>query len=92
VASGQVLTGSFMDYAMPRADMFPAFEVSLSEDPTELNPLRVKGGGEGGIVPALAAVIGAITDALAADGIVHLDLPATPLKVWQALHDAAQRI
>ena len=86
--SGQVLTGSFMDYAMPRADMFPPFEVSLAEDPTELNPLRVKGGGEGGIVPALAAVIGAITDALGPDGVRHLDMPATPLKVWQALRDA----
>ena len=86
--SGQVLTGSFMDYAMPRADMFPTFDVSLTEDPTELNPLRVKGGGEGGIVPALAAVIGAITDALSVYGVVHLDMPATPLKVWHALRAA----
>jgi carbon-monoxide dehydrogenase large subunit len=86
--SGQVLTGSFMDYAMPRADMVPSFQVSLAEDPTGLNPLRVKGGGEGGLVPALAAVIGAICDALAPEGVTHIEMPATPLRVWRAIQDA----
>ena len=86
--SGQVLSGSFMDYAMPRADMFPSFELAMTEDPTRLNPLRVKGGGEAGIVPVLATVIGAICDALAEDGVTHIDMPATPHRVWQAIQAA----
>jgi carbon-monoxide dehydrogenase large subunit len=86
--TGQVLSGSFMDYAMPRADMFPSFELAMTEDPTRLNPLRVKGGGEAGIVPVLATVIGAICDALAPDGVEHIEMPATPERVWQAIHAA----
>jgi carbon-monoxide dehydrogenase large subunit len=84
-ASGQVLSGSFMDYAMPRADMVPSFAVALAEDPTKGNPLRVKGGGEAGITPALAAIMNAIVDALSVHGIEHLDMPATPSRVWAAI-------
>jgi aerobic carbon-monoxide dehydrogenase large subunit len=83
--TGQVLSGSFMDYAMPRADMFPAFALEMTEDPTALNPLRVKGGGEAGIVPVLATIIGAISNALAEDGVEHVEMPATPERVWRAI-------
>jgi carbon-monoxide dehydrogenase large subunit len=83
--SGQVLTASFMDYAMPRADLFPAFDVHLVEDPTKGNPLRVKGGGEGGTTPAPAAVLNAVCDALASVGVQRFEAPATPARVWAAL-------
>jgi carbon-monoxide dehydrogenase large subunit len=86
--SGDVLTASFMDYGIPRADTLPMFEVALTEDPTKGNPLRVKGGGEAGITPALAVVMNALIDALAEDGVEHLDMPATPLRVWQAIRRA----
>jgi len=90
-ASGQVLSASFMDYAMPRADMMPSFTVELTEDPTAGNPLRVKGGGEAGITPALAAIMNAVVDALSAYGIEHMDMPATPARVWAAIRDGATR-
>ncbi len=85
---GQLLTGSFMDYAMPRASDFPMFAVGLAEDPTATNVLRVKGGGEGGTTPAPAAVMNAILDALAPLGIERLDMPATPMRVWRAINEA----
>jgi carbon-monoxide dehydrogenase large subunit len=90
-SSGQVLSGSFMDYAIPRADMVPSFDVALAEDPTKGNPLRIKGGGEAGITPALAAVVNAIVDALSVHGIEHLDMPATPSRVWAAIQAAARQ-
>jgi carbon-monoxide dehydrogenase large subunit len=90
-SSGQVLTGSFMDYAMPRADMMPSFKVDLAEDPTKGNPLRVKGGGEAGITPALAVIINAVVDALSAHGIEHLDMPATPARIWAAIQAATRK-
>lgn len=86
--SGQVQTGSFMDYAMVRAGDMPRFDVDLVEDPTHGNALRVKGGGESGITPALATVMNALMDALAPFGVEHMDMPATPARVWTALHDA----
>jgi carbon-monoxide dehydrogenase large subunit len=88
--SGQVLTASFMDYGMPRADWVPSFTVALAEDPTKGNPLRVKGGGEAGITPSLAVIMNAVVDALAVYGIEHLDMPATPARVWSAIKDAAR--
>jgi carbon-monoxide dehydrogenase large subunit len=84
-AEGQVLNASFMDYAMPRADWVPSFDVALSEDPTAGNALRVKGGGEAGITPALAAAMNAVVDALAEYGVEHIEMPATPARVWEAL-------
>ncbi len=87
-AAGEMLTGSFMDYAMPRAVTVPSFTVALTEDATGGNPLRVKGGGEAGVTPALAVVMNAVVDALAARGIEHLDMPATPSRVWEALRKA----
>ena len=86
--SGQVLTGSFMDYAVPRADMFPMFKVAATEDPTLGNVLRVKGGGEGGTTPASAVIINAVLHALAPLGVRHLDMPATPQRVWAAIRAA----
>lgn len=84
-AEGQVISASFMDYAMPRADLVPSFDVQLTEDPTKGNPLRVKGGGEGGTTPAPAAVMNAICDALSHAGVASFDMPATPHRVWKAL-------
>ena len=81
-AEKQVLTGSFMDYAFPRAEQLPRFDTALAEEPTTNNPLRVKGGGEGGVVPATAAVINAVCDAL---GVEDIAMPATPHRVWQAM-------
>jgi carbon-monoxide dehydrogenase large subunit len=86
--SGQVTNASFMDYPLPRADNVPSFDVELALDPTAGNPLGIKGGGEGGITPAPAAVINALADALHDYGIDHIDMPATPLRVWQAIEGA----
>ena len=83
--AGQVLNASFMDYAVPRADGVPDFDVALTEDPTGGNALRVKGGGEAGITPALAAAINAVVDALSDYGVEHIEMPATPAKVWEAI-------
>lgn len=83
--SGQVLSGSFMDYGISRADDLPSFRVGHAEDPTAGNPLRVKGGGEGGIVGATAVVHNALCDALAEAGIEDVPMPATPLAIWAAL-------
>jgi carbon-monoxide dehydrogenase large subunit len=88
--SGQLLTGSFMDYALPRADGVPPIEVGFHPVPAKSNPLGVKGCGEAGVTGALPAVMNAVVDALAARGITHLDMPATPEKVWSALRAAAE--
>jgi aerobic carbon-monoxide dehydrogenase large subunit len=86
--SGQLLAGSLLDYCVPRADDLPSFAVELNEVPSPGNPLGVKGGGEGGTTPALAAVIGAVVDALKEYGIGHIDLPATPERIWRAIQRA----
>jgi carbon-monoxide dehydrogenase large subunit len=86
--NGQVLSGSFMDYALPRARNVPSFTVELAEDPTKANPLRIKGGGEAGITPALAVTMNAIMDALKDYGIETLDMPATPHRIWAAIQKA----
>jgi aerobic carbon-monoxide dehydrogenase large subunit len=90
-SSGQLLTASFMDYAMPRADDCPLFEVESRPVPTKLNPLGVKGAGEAGTVGALPAVMNAVMDALASAGVESFDMPASPARVWQALTAARQR-
>lgn len=86
--SGQLLSASFMDYAMPRARKLPSFITALSEVPAPGNPLGVRAGGEGGTTPALAVVINAIVDALSEFGVTHMEMPATPERVWRAIHDA----
>jgi aerobic carbon-monoxide dehydrogenase large subunit len=86
--SGQLLTASFMDYAMPRGDTFPDMHIESNPVPTKLNPLGAKGAGEAGTVGALPAVMNAVVDALAAIGARQLDMPATADRVWRAIHDA----
>ena len=86
--SGQLLTASFMEYAMPRADTLPDMVIESNPVPTKLNPLGAKGAGEAGTVGALPAVMNAVIDALAPLGVRHLDMPATPERVWRAIQDA----
>jgi len=87
-ASGQLLSSTMMDYAMPRADMLPPFTTEISEVPSTAHPLGLRGGGEGGTTPALGAVINAIVDALAELGVEHIEMPATSERVWRAIQDA----
>ena len=87
-ADGQLITGSFMDYAMPRAEDLPMITSENLETPTDLNPLGVKGVGEAGTVGGMAAAMNAINNALAQVGIRHFDMPATPGRVWQAIKEA----
>jgi carbon-monoxide dehydrogenase large subunit len=89
--SGQLVSGSFMDYAMPRASDFCPFVLDENEVPTKTNPLGVKGAGESGTVGALASVMSAVNDALGRAGARYLQMPATPEKVWRALQEAGWR-
>lgn len=84
---GQLTTATFVDYAMPRATDMPALDIVYNEIPCTTNPLGVKGAGEAGTIGALPAIIGAISDAL---GITHIDMPATPEKIWRAASECAQ--
>jgi carbon-monoxide dehydrogenase large subunit len=87
-ASAQMLTASFMDYQMPRADDLPDIQLLTREVPTKVNPLGAKGVGEAGTVGGLAAAMNAVNDALAPLGIRHFDMPATPHRVWAAIQAA----
>ncbi len=84
--SGQLLSGSLMDYALARADEVPSYLAELSEVPSPTHPLGIRPAGEGGTTPALAAVTNAIVDALAEFGVTHIEMPATPERVWRAIH------
>jgi len=86
--TGQLLSGSLLDYAIQRADDLPSITVVSRDVPSPTNPLGVKGAGEGGTVGAPGAVINAILDALAPLGVTHIDMPATPERVWRAIQDA----
>ncbi len=88
--TGQLQSATFMEYAMPRADLLPSFTTEISEVPSTSNPLGLRGGGEGGTTPALGAAVNAIVDALAELGVEHLEMPVTPERVWDAIR-AAQR-
>jgi aerobic carbon-monoxide dehydrogenase large subunit len=83
--TGQLLSGSLLDYALPRADRLPFFTTELSEVPTPTHPLGIRPAGEGGTTPALGVVINAIVDALAEFGVSHIEMPATPERVWRAI-------
>ena len=83
--SGQLVTGSLMNYAIPKADDFLAVELARTETPTPVNPLGVKGAGETGTIASTAAVANAVMDALAPFGIEHIDMPLTPGRIWEAL-------
>jgi carbon-monoxide dehydrogenase large subunit len=87
-SNAQLLTGSFMDYAMPRADFLPSFDTELSEVPSPTHPLGIRPGGEGGITPALASIVNAAVDALSDLGVTHLELPLTSERIWRAIHEA----
>ncbi|HSR56017.1 MAG TPA: xanthine dehydrogenase family protein molybdopterin-binding subunit [Alphaproteobacteria bacterium] len=86
--TAQLLSGSFMDYPMPRAHLAPPFKVEISEVPSPRNKLGIRGGGEGGTTPALAVVINAIVDALSELGVRHVEMPATSQQVWRAIQAA----
>jgi len=88
--SGQLLSGSLLDYALPRADDLPDLDITLDGLPTAANPLGVKGSGQAGCIAAPQTIICAILDALAPFGIEHIDMPATPERVWQAIRAATQ--
>jgi carbon-monoxide dehydrogenase large subunit len=83
--TGQLLSGSFMDYAMPRADLFPFFDTGISEVPMPSHPLGIRPAGEGGTTPALAVVVNAVVDALTDFGVRHVEMPATPERIWRAM-------
>ena len=85
---GQLLTGSFMDYAMPRAADVPPFDLGNHPVPTKTNPLGVKGCGEAGCAGGLTSMMNAVIDALADYGIRHVDMPLTPFRIWQAIQAA----
>ncbi|MBT5179271.1 MAG: xanthine dehydrogenase family protein molybdopterin-binding subunit, partial [Rhodospirillaceae bacterium] len=83
--SGQIVAGTMLDYAMPRADNFPPFRIDFSEIPSTSNPLGVKGVGEGGTTPAPAVIVSAIVDALKHTGIENIEMPVTSERIWRAL-------
>jgi len=89
--NGQLLTGEFMDYAIPRATDIPDFVLGSTETPSPSNPLGVKGVGEAGTIGATPAIANAVIDALSPFGIRHLDLPFTPERVWRAIQDKGGR-
>ena len=86
--NGQLQTPSLIEYAVPKADFFPLFEIDRTETPTDINPLGVKGAGETGTIASTPAVVNAVMDALAPLGITHLDMPLTPERVWRAMQQA----
>ncbi|MGA8953647.1 MAG: molybdopterin cofactor-binding domain-containing protein, partial [Xanthobacteraceae bacterium] len=86
--NGQMLAGSFMDYAMPRASDLVSYITEISEVPSSTHPLGIRPAGEGGTVPALAVTVNAIVDALSDFGVRHVEMPATPERVWRAIEDA----
>jgi carbon-monoxide dehydrogenase large subunit len=86
--NGQLLTGSMMDYALPKADFFPELELGMTETPTTVNPLGVKGIGETGTIASTPAVYNAVLDALAPLGVAKIDMPLTPERVWRAIQSA----
>jgi carbon-monoxide dehydrogenase large subunit len=87
-AQGQLLSASFMDYCMPRADILPSFTTDISQVLTPTNRLGVRGAGEGGTTGALGAVVNAVVDALAEFGVTHIEMPVTPERIWRAIQSA----
>jgi carbon-monoxide dehydrogenase large subunit len=85
---GQVLTGSYMDYALPRADQLPWFHFRSHPVPARTNGLGAKGCGEAGCAGSMPAVMNALIDALSQRGVTHIDMPATPQAIWEALQPA----
>jgi carbon-monoxide dehydrogenase large subunit len=90
--SGQPITGSFMDYALPRAGDIPLMTVGDHPSPAKSNPLGTKGCGEAGCAGSLATLVNAVIDALSEYGITEIDMPLTPERVWRAIQDAKQKV
>ena len=88
--TGQPLTGSFLDYGMPRAGDVPSFTAEIAEVLSPTNPLGIKAGGEGGTTPALSALVASVVDALKPYGIRHVDMPVTPYTIWRAIQNATK--
>jgi carbon-monoxide dehydrogenase large subunit len=88
---GQLVTGSMMDYALPKADELPSFETDRTVTPSPVNPMGIKGAGETGTIASTAAVANAVIDALAPLGLTHIDLPLTPARIWAAVQSARKR-
>jgi carbon-monoxide dehydrogenase large subunit len=89
--TGQLLSGSFMDYAMPRADVLPFYTTEISEIPCTTHPLGIRPAGEGGTTPALAVVVNAVVDALSEFGVEHIEMPVTPERIWRAMQGKPPR-
>jgi carbon-monoxide dehydrogenase large subunit len=87
-ASGQLLSGSLMDYGMPRADLLPSFTTRIVEVLSPTNPLGIKAGGEGGTTAAPAVIVSAIVDALRGFGVRDVEMPATPYRIWKLIRAA----
>src|SRR5260370_10113483 len=87
-SSGQPITGSFMDYALPRAEDIPMMAVGDHPVPAKSNPLGTKGSAETGCAGSLSTLVNAVLDALSASAITHIDMPLTPERVWRAIRDA----
>ncbi|MBA3344525.1 MAG: xanthine dehydrogenase family protein molybdopterin-binding subunit, partial [Gemmatimonadales bacterium] len=88
--AGQLLTGTMMDYAVPRASQMPRIETDYTVTPSPVNPLGIKGCGEAGTIASAACLINAVCDALSPLGITHIDKPVTPARVWAAIQTAKQ--
>jgi aerobic carbon-monoxide dehydrogenase large subunit len=88
---GQLVTGTFVDYALPTAAEVPSFETDRTETPSPVNSLGVKGIGEAGTIAATPAVAAAVLDAIRPLGVTELDMPMTPMRVWQAIHGNGPR-
>ncbi len=86
--SGQPMTGSFMDYGMPRANTMPSFKTEIAEIISPTNPLGIKAGGEGGTTPAPTVIVNAVLDALKIYGVTDIEMPTTPLTIWNAIQAA----
>jgi carbon-monoxide dehydrogenase large subunit len=84
--NGQLVTGSLMDYALPRAADLPRLKLAHTETPTPVNPLGIKGIGEAGTIGSTPAVANAVIDALTPFGVTHMDMPLTPQKIWRVCH------
>jgi len=87
-ADGQLVTGTFVDYALPTAAEMPSFETDRTETPSPVNSLGVKGVGEAGTIASSPTIVNAVVDALRPLGVTYMDMPLTPMRVWQAIEDA----
>ena len=88
--TGQLITGEYMDYAIPKASMMPHIQTDRTETPSPVNPLGVKGIGEAGTIAASPAIVNSVVDALSPFGVRHIDMPLTPEKVWKLVQEGGK--